>query len=86
MTSINLYVLAVYLTLQTVFGIRGLRCDPYFLLAPAEGGLSLQRLSAVQQTGLSIAAASEGDLLSSRPSVCWSGGGVYVLTGSIREL
>lgn len=26
---------------QGVFGVRRLRCDPYFLLAPTEGGLSL---------------------------------------------
>lgn len=69
-----MYVLTVCWTLQTVFGIWWLRCDPYFLLAPAEGRLSLQRLSAVQQTGLSVAAASEGNLLPSRPSVCWSEG------------
>lgn len=66
-----MYVLSAFRTLQAVFGIRWLRCDAYFLLAPAEGGLSLQRLSAVQSIGLSVAAASERDLLPSRPSVCW---------------
>lgn len=60
-------------TLQNVFGLRRLGRDPHFLLASAEGGLSLQRLSAVQQAGLSAAAASEGDLLPLRPSVFYSG-------------
>lgn len=52
-------------------GVWRLRRDPHFLLAPAEGGLSLQRVSAGQQAGLSVAAASEGDPLPSRTSVCW---------------
>lgn len=59
---------------QGVPGVRRLRRDPYFLLAPAEGGLSLQRVSAGQQVGLSVAAATEGDPLPSGTSMCWSGG------------
>lgn len=74
-------VFAACSCLQTLFGIWWLRCDPYFLLAPAEGRFSLQRLSAVHQTGLSVAAASEGDLLPSKPSAFWSGGGVKVEKG-----
>lgn len=73
MVRVTLFALICW-TLQAVFGIWWLRCDPYFLLAPAEGRLSLQRLSAVQQTGLSVAAAPEGDILPSKPSVCLSKG------------
>lgn len=69
----NYLVFSVCGTLQIVFGIWRLRRDPYFLLAPAEGGISLQGLSAVKQTGLSAPAASEGDLLPSRSSGCCSG-------------
>ncbi len=73
--SITWFVPSACGTLQAVFGIRWLRRDPHFLLAPAEGRLSLQGLSAVQQTGLSAAAASERDLLPSGPSgwLSWEG-------------
>ena len=63
--------------LQVVFGIRWLRCDPSFLLAPAEGRVSLQGLSAAQQTRLSAAAASERDILPSKSSACWSSGSFW---------
>lgn len=57
------------LTPQVVFGVRWLRCDPHFLLAPAEGRVSLQRLSAFKKTGLPALTASKGDFLSSKSSV-----------------
>ncbi|MEQ2188077.1 hypothetical protein GOODEAATRI_011311, partial [Goodea atripinnis] len=50
--------------LKALFGIWRFRCDPHFLLAPAEGRVSLQRLSADQQAGLSAPSASKGDLMS----------------------
>lgn len=59
---------------QGVSGVRRLGRDPYVLLAPTEGGLPLQRLSAGQQVGLPVAAEPEGDPLSPRTSVCWPGG------------
>lgn len=43
---------------QVVSGVRRFRCDPHLLLAPAEGGVSLQGLSALQQARLSAAAAT----------------------------
>lgn len=67
--TVSLTFSSFAVTLQNVFGVWRLGCDAHILLASAEGGFPLQRMSTVQQAGLSAAAASEGDLLPLGPSV-----------------